>query len=212
MYWLTTSLFIIAIFAAWKCYRLGRENGRLKFAGFALAAGLFALTQLALLFEGVLSSAVVSLVVEWGHVLCLAVVLSALAVFVRESKPDFARYPLLYTGLPLFIVISHFLISDTYALKTWLLSMYQGGAVAVALLMYSVYTWRSDIYRRVLGATVLFTLTWITFWFLPLPEPLLAWIWQILLGASILTFVIALEQVEHAVMEGRVQTGVESAH
>lgn len=196
MYWVTVSLFIISAWAAWKFYRLWIGSGRLKFAGLSVAAGLLALMQGFLMFENQLPAPLLTVMLEWGHILSLAVILSTLAIFVRESKPDFARFPLLYTALPLFIVLTYFLISDTYALKTWLFSMYQGGAVLVGLLMYAVHAWRRESYRGVLAAAGGFTLTWFTYWFLPFPEVILAWVWQILLGASILAFVLTLEQVE----------------
>lgn len=197
MTWTSLLLLLAGTFSSVKLWRLSRSRYRLKFTGLLAAALLFTLVEGAILMGPLLSAPLLSGIVEWGHVGCLALVLSSLALFVRESKPVFARFPLAYTGLPLLIVLSYFLVRDTFALKEWLIAIYQGGAVVVALLMYSVYTYRREEYGGVLGGTALFAVSWSVYWFLPLAGESTDWTWELPLAAAIAVVSLGYERVEN---------------
>lgn len=190
-------LFLAGCFSSVKLWELSRSRYRLKFTGMMAASLLFTLMEGAVLMGPLLSPSLLAGILEWGHVGCLALVLSSLALFVRESKPVFARFPLAYTGLPLLIILSYFLVKDTYALKSWLTAIYQGGAVVVALLMYSVYAYRREGYGGVLGGAALFALSWSVYWFLPLAGESADWIWELPLAAAITVMALGYERVEN---------------
>lgn len=178
---------------------MSRERNRLKYLGLTIAAVIFSL----IFFTNVLGELIGSnnftniadIVQEWGHVLCLSFVLSSLAIFIRDSKPAFAQFPLSYTALPLLIVVSYILVQDTYAIKTWLLSIYQAGAILVATLMYSVYTYRNSEYWLILVGSSLFVICYLLFWYVPVIDESHPWIWQIVLAASIIVTVLGYEKV-----------------
>lgn len=190
MEWDALLLSLVAFYCGFKCYQYTEGSDSLKFLGLSIATLVFAMTQLSVVIDGWLLPFGFTLysevVVEWGHIIALAFVLSALAVFIRQSKPVFAQFPLIYAGLPLFIVLSYVLVLNTYALKDWLLSIYQGGAILVALLMYSVYTYREQKYMYILGGTILFLLTFLLYWYIPGVQENNDWLWKSFLGLSLI--------------------------
>lgn len=200
MPWATFLLTLCSGYVALKLLGLSNRRGRLKFLGLTIAASLFTLMQFSVFIEWLVSdpdlTMAVNFIVEWGHVTCLAFVLSSLAVFIRESKPVFAQFPMLYTALPLLIVISYILVQDTYALKSWLIAIYQGGAITVSLLMYSVYTYRRNEYAMILAGVFLFLFSYVLFWYAPGLDESYAWIWKILVGTGMIVTVLGYEQTE----------------
>lgn len=200
MPWAALLLVLVGCYTTFKLYRLNKERGRLKYLGLVIAVALFTLTQLAVTFEAVTSvssyASVSDFIIEWGHLASLAFVLSSLAVFIRESKPVFAQFPLLYTALPLLIIVSYVLVKDTYALKTWLISIYQGGAILVSLLMYSVYTYHRKEYRLILFGIIVFVMSYISFWYVPGVRESYPWIWRLFLAIGIITTITGYEQAD----------------
>lgn len=195
MSWPSLLLFVTGIYATVKLYRLSRLSGRYKFWGLLGGAFLFTVVEGAMLMGPLIPEAVLSGILEWGQVAILTLILCALALFVRESKPVFARFPLVYTMLPLLVLLSYYLVRDTYVLKEWLLSIYQGGALMVAALMYLVYGFRREGYGPVLTAVGLFGLTFAGYWFVPGVAGDYSWSWKIVLAASIVTLIWGYEQL-----------------
>ena len=212
MSWSALMLLFVALYAGFKCLGIGREQENLKFLGLTMASFLFALTETSILIDSLIegsNSLYANQIVEWTHILILSFVLSSLAIFIRQSKPVFAQFPLVYAGLPFLIVISYFLVKDTYALKEWLMSIYQGGAILVGLLMYSVYTYREQRHWIILAGMILFTITFITYWYVPNVQQTYAWIWEALLGCSTLTVVYG---YDYALKQGAVKENDYQGH
>ncbi len=200
MPWASFLLALVSVFVVSKLLGLTNNRGRLKFLGLTIAAAIFTLMQLLVFTNSVTDNAsfaaATNFVIEWGHVTCLALILSSLAVFIRESKPGFAQFPMLYTAFPLLIVISYILVNDTYAIKRWLLTIYQGGAIVVSLLMYGVYTYKRNDYMLVLSGVVIFLMAHILFWYIPGISESYQWIWKALIGVAMITTVLGYEQAD----------------
>ncbi len=195
MSWPSLLLFVTGTYATAKLYQFSRLTGRYKFWGLLGGAFLFTVVEGALLMGPLIPETVLNGILEWGQVAILTLILCALALFVRESKPVFARFPLVYSMLPLLVLPSYYLVRDTYVLKEWLLSIYQGGALMMAALMYSVYGFRREGYGPVLAAVVLFGLTFAGYWFVPGVAGDYSWSWKIGLAASIVTLIWGYEQL-----------------
>ncbi len=200
MSWSAFLLFSVGIYTGIKFLSYTRNYESLKFLGLTLAAFIFSLMEFGQLLDSFSPESAfgfyADFVFEWGHILALSFVLSSLAIFIRQSKPVFAQFPLIYAGLPFLIVFSYFLVSDTYALKDWLLSIYQGGAILVALLMYSVYTYRNRHYGMVLGGVILFLVTFLMFWYIPVLKNSYEWVWKSTLAISMIVTVYGYEYVK----------------
>ena len=76
-----------------------------------------------------------------GKFLSISLVLSALFVIIRDSKPVFARFPVSLTLLPLIGIIFFAIIPTSYAIKDILELIMQAGAILVALLLFGVNTY-----------------------------------------------------------------------
>jgi len=207
MDWATFVLILVGGYVALKLIGFAENRGRIKFLGLmglTIAAVLFFIMQTTVFVSSFVDSASVAsisdLIFEWGHITCLAFVLSSLAVFIRESKPVFAQFPMLYTALPLLIVLSYFLVKDTYALKNWLITIYQGGAITVALLMYSVYTYRRKQYALILTGVIILLFSHVLYWYVPDIQASYGWSWQLLMAAGMTTVVLGYEKAEKAVI------------
>jgi hypothetical protein len=200
MIWATLLLIFISGYVAAKFFTLTNKRGRLKFLGLTVASIIFMIMQLSVLMDYLMTGPNVTtaaeFIVEWGHITSLAFVLSSLAIFIRESKPVFAQFPMIYTALPLLIIISYLLVQDTYAIKTWLLAIYQGGAIIIALLMYAVYTYRRTEYALILGGVIVFLICYILFWTISEIQDSYQWIWKLLVGVAMITSILGYEQTE----------------
>lgn len=187
--WVDILLIFIGIYASFELIKFARGRGRLKFLGLTIAAGIFAFLEFIVVLNSLFTSStfatIASFIIEWGHLFCLAFILSSMAIFIRESKPVFAQFPMAYTALPLFIVISYFFVLDNIVLKEWLFFLYQAGALVIALMMYGVYTYRLNKYIYILAGVVLFLISFITYW--SFPED--ASSWKYIISAAILTTV-----------------------
>ena len=78
---------------------------------------------------------------SWGNFICINLVLSALFVIIRDSKPMFARFPVYLTLLPLSGIIFFAVIPTSYAIKDILELIMQAGAILVAMLIFGVNTY-----------------------------------------------------------------------
>ena len=72
----------------------------------------------------------------WGNFISISLVLSALFVLIRDSKPMFARFPIYLTLLPLTGIIFFAVIPTSYAIKDILELIMHAGALLVALLIF----------------------------------------------------------------------------
>lgn len=200
MIWATLLLLFVSGYVAAKLFSLTSKRGQLKFLGLTIASGIFTVMQFTVFLDFLMTdpnvTAASEFIIEWGHVTCLAFVLSSLAIFIRESKPVFAQFPMIYTALPLLIILSYLLVQDTYAIKTWLLVIYQGGAITVALLMYAVYTYRRAEYAFVLAGIILFMIAYILFWNIAEIQDTYQWIWKLLLSVAMITSIYGYEQIK----------------
>ncbi len=192
MLWVDGLLTLVGGYAAFELIKFARGRGRLKFLGLTVAACLFTFMQATVVIGSFIETSavlsVVEFIVEWGHLICLAFILSSLAVFIRESKPVFAQFPLVYTALPLFVIISYFFVLNSIVLRNWLFFLYQGGALFVALMMYGLYTYRVKKYVTILAGVILFLICYILYWSIGAFSNSLFWILQLILCDSRLYF------------------------
>jgi hypothetical protein len=198
MIWVNSLLTAVGGYAAYELTKFARGRGRLKFLGLTIAACLFTFMQFTVVVGDILAmsavTAVVEFVVEWGHLICLAFTLSSLAVFIRESKPVFAQFPMVYAALPLFIIISYFFVLNSSVLREWLFFLYQGGVLVVALMMYGLYAYRVQKYITIFVGAILFLFCYILYWTIGAFSASLFWIWKLLLASAIVTTVLGYKQ------------------
>lgn len=197
MAWDAFLLSLIGTYATYKTVAFTRQYQSLKYLGYALGALFFTLIYLSSFLESILAAynmtIYAGLLGEWFEIIAISFVLSGLAVLIRESKPVFAQFPLIYTAFPLLLVLSYWLVKDTLAIKEWLMSIYQGGALMVAILMYGVHSYRISQYMYAFVGSLVFLITFVVYWFVPGTKGNYPWIWELLLGISILLVIYGLD-------------------
>lgn len=92
----------------------------------------------------------------WGNFISICLILSALFVIIRDSKPMFARFPIYLTLLPLSGIIFFAIIPTNYAIKDLLELIMQAGAIVVALLIFGVNTYLFKWKWTFLGSILIF--------------------------------------------------------
>lgn len=99
-----------------------------------------------------------------------ALLLVSLANFLRDDKPPFARYPFVFTLLPLIVLPVYPFIADTVVIKAWILGLYQFGALSIALLLFSLMASKDKSVRLLVLAVLSFGLAWIVRWVVEMPQ------------------------------------------
>ncbi len=185
MDWAMLLLLISAAYGIGVSYYLLRKTDRLKFMSLLWASVTFFAVMLSALLDIVITGNTaeffLSQINEWGQVYTITLVLGALLLFIRESKPEFSRFPLFFVTLPVVLIISYLLVYNTEVLKWWILNIAKFGAILVAVVMYGMYSYYKPIFRTLFAGSVLFLITFILQLFLP------DVFWQISLIVSVLT-------------------------
>ncbi|HBQ59506.1 MAG TPA: hypothetical protein DD671_07730, partial [Balneolaceae bacterium] len=75
---------------------------------------------------------------QWGKLISITFYISGLLVLIRESKPIFARFPVYLTGLPFVSFLFFPLIIDSIVIKELINAIYQGGALVVTVLIFTL--------------------------------------------------------------------------
>ncbi len=119
---------------------------------------------------------------EWSSITAIAFLLCGLLQLIRESKPGLARFPLIFTGLPLLIIISYPFAHEADIINRWLLKLYEGAGLVVGLIMYGYFTYtkKRKKYLYVLVGIVLLSAAYVLHWFLGFISFLQPWSWLLL--------------------------------
>ncbi|MDZ7806901.1 MAG: hypothetical protein U5K71_07280 [Gracilimonas sp.] len=124
---------------------------------------------------------------NWGKLISITFYISGLLVLIRESKPSFARFPLYLTALPFISFIFFPLIIDSIVIKDLVNGIYQGGALIVTILVFTINKGNVIGRRYYISGLTLVSIAFILFWFVfnrEMPENI--WISEILFSVGIL--------------------------
>jgi hypothetical protein len=134
---------------------------------------------------------------EWSRVISISFILSALGMLIRNSKPAFARFPRVFTAIPILIVASYPFAMDTLVLKDWLMGIYEGGALLIAILMYSVLTYYTSHFAAVIPGIAVLTIQFLSYWFLPIANQWPEWIWYSWLAMGMFMLVMGYRYLDN---------------
>ena len=107
---------------------------------------------------------------EWGDLVGITLVLCALFVKIRNSKPVFARFPLPMTLLPLVGIFFYPMIIQADVVKDLLRITYQGGAIIVGILVISINHLMYKQRSLLLVACLIFAISYVAYWFIDFPD------------------------------------------
>ncbi len=133
---------------------------------------------------------------DWGRIVSLAALMSGLIEFIRQSKPEFARFPKFFVALPVLLVLSYPFIINTIVLKEWLIAIYEGGSLVVALLMHGIHSRKNKVHFIILSGLSLLLVTFILYWFTKSYIYDYNMFWQTGLFISIITIVSGFNRLE----------------
>jgi|GEM_PF-1621616 len=126
---------------------------------------------------------------EWNRVVAITALFCSLSVLIRDSKPDFARFPLSFSLFPLLIIITFPFVQNTLVIKEWVMGIYEGGAVIVGLIMYGTLTYFNRSYLRVLSSVGILSVSFIMYWFIPgMQNTSSSWLWKMVFIIGIFAF------------------------
>ncbi|MTI86673.1 MAG: hypothetical protein FH748_01755 [Balneolaceae bacterium] len=84
-----------------------------------------------------------NIIFEWARFVSITIIISALLVLIRNLKPGFARFPSYMSALPFISIVFFPLVVDSISIKELVNAIYQGGALVVCLLVFSINHFRS---------------------------------------------------------------------
>ena len=193
------ALFAVSLFAIAKGSLVGLKRQNLVFSGYALGALFLALVTVLPATADILSEAGYSIDAEllsgWFRICAISLTLCSLAVLIRNSKPQFARFPMFFCAVPLVLIATYPYASHTLVLKEWLIGAYQGGAIFILLMVHLVLLRTSRSHALILGGAGVLVLAYLFFWFpviLPVETP---WLWKLLLASGIVVVTIGYDRI-----------------
>jgi hypothetical protein len=129
----------------------------------------------------------ISTLFQWGKLISITIYISGLLVLIRESKPVFARFPLYLTALPFVSFLFFPLIIDSIVIKDLMNAIYQGGALVVTVLVFTLNQAREKGRRYYIIGLTFISAAYIGYWlYLNRVNNDLVWVTEILLSVGIL--------------------------
>lgn len=125
---------------------------------------------------------------HWGKLISITIYISGLLVLIRESKPVFARFPLYLTALPFVSFFFFPLIIDSIVIKNLINAVYQGGALVVTVLVFTLNQAREKGRRYYIIGLSFISAAYISYWlyFSRAGNGELVWVSELLLATGIL--------------------------
>lgn len=120
---------------------------------------------------------------EWSMITGIVLFLILLANLIRELKPVYARYPSIFTFLPLILLPLFPLIAETEILKSLLHRILQGGAVVISLFLAIPLIRTFEYSSHYLVSTLLLGITYTLYWYLG--EFIDPWAWHLTLAGGV---------------------------
>jgi len=207
-HFLSFVLLIAFIYAAITFIKLFIEKKELVYVFYSLASAALIVTTLINLSVNYLIKFNISQesISIWGSVVSISFVLCGLMVLIRNSKPEFARFPEVFVGLPILVIISFPFISSTIILKYWLLGIYEACALLVALMMHSVLSKRNAAHLIVLSGIGLFILAYLFYWLPWEMFNLKNLLWQAVMIIGVIVIIQGYTRIETTVREENLES------
>ncbi len=145
-----------------------------KLKGFqSVTIGLFSIALILLIIHSCISLLQSyinsnSVLLKWLELSIYLVLASSLFSFVRDLKPKFSKFPLYLVFLPLLTLLFFPLVMDNRVISDLIFVSYQGGAIIVALLLFSLIQYKTGGQILQIVGSLIFSLSFICFWVLDL--------------------------------------------
>jgi hypothetical protein len=136
------------------------------------------------------------LVTRWLQVILTSLSLTLLANMLRKLKPSYAKYPLLFSFLPLLLVAVFPLIRESEVIYNLLYRLALGGG-SLSFLLMSVMLWKKNtqLWSLFMGAMLLF-IAYLLEWFFTDISSYHPWTVHTSISASIPLILLAFKRIE----------------
>lgn len=104
---------------------------------------------------------------SWSGFLGIVFCICGLLLFIRNSKPVFARFPIFLASLPLMSVLFYPLVMRSLVIDELINAIYQGGALGSALILFSLDHFRNKHKVYFITGILLLALTYFGYWIYP---------------------------------------------
>lgn len=193
-------LFIISIYATTRLFYKARQSTDLIYWVYGIAALSLAITFLlepvSIFFRRVTPPFPLTTLSMWGDVITISIVMCGLLILIRNSKPGFARFPKPFVVLPILLIAAYPFIEYTIILKEWLMAIYEGGSLLVALMMHITLRRKDKNNDTILIGLGILLIVYIIYWYLSGSVQQYIWIRQILFAIAILFIVSGYLKIE----------------
>lgn len=133
---------------------------------------------------------------EWGRICAISFILCGLIEFIRQSKPDFARFPQIFVSFPLLLIVSYPLVMHTVVLRDWLIGIYEISAIFVALVMHGFLSRSEKHHMVVFWGLIATLLAYLLYWLPDNTAGNMAWMWKLTLLIAMVILMIGFEKLE----------------
>lgn len=137
------------------------------------------------------------LMIQWTSVSGIAFILSGLAFLIYNSKPPFARFPLILCFIPLFIIPAYYFALHTIILKEWIMILYESGAIFIGFMMYLALLKKSVNHVIALLGVLMIGSGYALYRFSSINLAEADWIWKSMLIFGTFILIHGFEKIEH---------------
>lgn len=180
--------------------RISIESKKAQYIAFSIAFIAFLLVVLFKYNEVVGLNKLINgneyLLVDWANIVAISFVLSGLAFLIYDSKPVYARFPIWLCFIPLILIPAYFFGQETFVIKEWIMAIYEGGSLIVALMMYITLSIKKLDYLIVSLGIAIITISYILYWFQPGLNENFVWVWKTLSILGIIIVIHGFKKIE----------------
>lgn len=136
------------------------------------------------------------LAIKWLQIILTSLTLTFLANMLRKLKPSYAKYPILFSFLPLLLIVVFPLIRESDVIYTLLFRLVLGGG-SLSFLIMSVMLWKKDskMWSLCIGS-ILLLIAYLLEWFFTNISSYHPWTVHVSIAGSIPLIMYSFRQIE----------------
>lgn len=198
-------LLLAGLFATYSIFSHYYKNRELVFLCYGMAAASVTIAFLdpfiAILIQKIGYELIGQPFMEWGRICSISFILCGLIEFIRNSKPDFARFPQIFVAFPLLLIVTYPIVWHTLVLKDWLLGIYEISALFVGLVMHGFLSRNKKYHMTIIWGLLVLFLAYILYWLTGTAISTSGWMWKIALMAGIIILALGFPKIETTARE-----------
>ncbi len=165
--WTAILVIIASLISAHYIFKSAQTNQSVTYYLFLVSVVLLLCQNLLFLLDVELQRVDVH---SWFKLLILITISAGLFSLTRDLKPKFSKFPLYLVFIPFITLLFYPLIMDVDVISDLIIASYQGGCVAVGILLFGISHHKSgNNLLQILGCVIMLAAFGL-FWFWEIPE------------------------------------------